>query len=83
MHFCLKKEQDRRSSIRVGWDHKFSETSTERLVFRSRTGPSCPSECSKMQLCGHHEKAETTIGTVPVRVFDVCATNFIYHMNHV
>ena len=27
--------------------------------------------------------AETAIGTVPVRVFDVCATNFIHPMNYV
>ena len=67
----------------MGWDHMFSETSAERLVFRARVGPSCPSECSKIQLCGQHEKAETVIRRVPVRVFDVCATNFIYHMNHV
>ena len=62
----------------MGWDHMFSEGSAEKFVFRARAGPSCPSECSKMQLCGHREKAETVIGTVPVRVFDVCTTNDIF-----
>ena len=67
----------------MGWDHMFSEASAERFVFRARAGPLCPSECPKMQVCGHREKAETAIGTVPVRVFDVCATNIMYPMNHV
>ena len=40
-------------------------------------------ECSKMQLCGHREKAETVNGTVPVRVFYMCGTNFMYPKNHV
>ena len=53
----------------------------ERFVFRARTGPLCPSECSKIQFCGHHEKTETVIETVSVCVFDVCGTNFIYPMN--
>ena len=82
MHVC-KRIRTARSSIRIDWDHMFSEASAERFVFRARAGPLCPSECSKMQLCGHREKAETVIGTVPVRVFDVCATNFIHPMNYV
>ena len=64
----------------MGWDHMVSESISERFVFQTRTGPLCPSESSKMQLCGHREKAETVIGTVPVRVFDVCETNFINHV---
>ncbi len=79
----VKRSRTTRSSSRIDWHHMFSEVSAERFVCRARAGPLCPSECSKMQLCGHHEKEETAIGTVPVRVFDVCATNFIYHMNHV
>ena len=82
MYVC-KRSRTPRSSSRIDLDHMFSEASAERFAFRARGGPLCPSECSKMQLCGHHEKAETTIGTVPVRVFDVCATNVIYPMNHV
>jgi hypothetical protein len=82
MHVC-KRIRTARSSIRIDWDHMFSEASAERFVFRARAGLLCPSECSKMQLCGHREKAETAIGTVPVRVFDVCATNFIHPMNYV
>ena len=78
-----KRSMTGRSSIRMGWDHMFSEASPERFVFRARGGPLCPSESLKMQLCGHREKAETTFGTVSVRVFDVCATNFIYPVNHV
>ena len=70
-----------RSSMRMGWYHMVSETSTERLVFRARAGPLCPAESSKMQLCGHHEKAETVTGTVSVRAFDVCAaTKFIHEL---
>jgi len=42
----------------MGWDHMVSETSPERFVFRGRAGPLCPPESSKMQLCGHHKKAE-------------------------
>jgi hypothetical protein len=49
-----------RSSIRMGWDNMVSETSTERFVFRTRAGPLCPAESSKMQLCGHRKKAEKT-----------------------
>ena len=75
-----KRNRTVRSSIRMGWDHMVSEASAERFVFRARVGPLCTSESSKMQLCGHREKAETVIGTVPVRVFDVCATNFINHV---
>ena len=75
-----KRNRTSRSSIRMGWDHMVSETSAERFVFRARTGPLCPSESSKMQLCGHRDKAETVIGTVTVRVFDVCATNFINYV---
>jgi hypothetical protein len=82
MYVC-KRSRTVRSSIRIDWDHMFSEASAERFVFRTRAGPLCPSECSKMQLCGHREKTETVIGTVPVRVFDVCATKVIYPMNHV
>ena len=67
----------------MGWDHMVSEASPERFVFRDLTAPLCPSEWSKMQLCGHREKVETTIGTVTVRVFDMCGTNFIYPMIHV
>ncbi len=67
----------------MGWNHMVSETSAERFVFRSRAGPLCPSECSKMQLCGHREKTETSILTVPVRVFHVCGTKFIHPMKNV
>jgi hypothetical protein len=81
MYVC--KRRTVRSSSRIDCHHMFSETSAERFVFRARAGLLCPSECSKMQLCGHREKAETAIGTVPVRVFDVCATNFIHPMNYV
>ncbi len=42
----------------MGWYHMVSEASTERFVFRSRTGPLCPAESSKMQLCGLGKKAE-------------------------
>ena len=76
-----KRSRTGRNSIKIGWDHMVSEASAERLLSRARVGPSCPPECSKMQLCGHREKTETTIGTVPVRVFDVCATNFVYPIN--
>ncbi len=69
-----------RSSIRMGWDHMVSEASSERFVFRARTSPLCPTECSKMNLCGHHEKAETAIGTVPARAFDVYSTKVIHPM---
>jgi hypothetical protein len=64
----------------MGWDHMVSEVSVERIVFRPRPGPLCPSESSKMQLYGHREKTETAFGTVSVRVFDVCGTNFINHV---
>jgi hypothetical protein len=80
IHDCKRSRTDR-SSIRIDWDHMFSESSIERFVFRARTGPLCPSECSKIQFCGHHEKTETVIETVSVCVFDVCGTNFIYPMN--
>ncbi len=53
-----KRSRTTRSSIRMGWDHMVSETSTERFVFRTRTGPLCPVECSKIQLCGHLKKSE-------------------------
>ena len=59
-----------------------SEVNTDRFVFRARAGPLCSSECSKMHLCGHREKSETTIGTVYC-VFDVCATKVMDPMNHV
>ena len=65
------------------WDHIVLETTPERFVFRPQTGPLFSSESSKMQLCRHRGKTETVIGTVSVRVFDVCVTNFIYPMNHV
>jgi hypothetical protein len=42
----------------MGWDHMVSETSAERFVFRDRSGPLCPVESSKMQLCGHRKKTE-------------------------
>jgi hypothetical protein len=42
----------------MGWYHMVSETSTERFVFRARAGPLCPTESSKMKLCGHDKKAE-------------------------
>ena len=42
----------------MGWYHMVSEASTERFVLRARAGPLCPAESSKMQLCGHHKKAE-------------------------
>ena len=67
----------------MGWDHMVSEGSAERFVFRPRGAPLCPSEFSKMNLCGHREKAETAIVTVSARVFDMCATNVIHPMNHV
>ena len=82
MYVC-KRIRTTRSSIRIDWDHMFSEASVERFVFRARAGPLCPSECSKMQLCGHREKVETVILTVSVRVFDVCARKFICHYYHV
>ena len=72
-----KRKRTVRSSIRMGWDHMVSETSPERFEFRTRVGPLCPSESSKMKLYGHREKIETTIGTVSVRVFDVFTTKFI------
>ena len=53
-----KRNMTVRSSIRMGWDHIVSEASVERFVFRARTGPLCPTESSKMQLCGHDKKAE-------------------------
>jgi hypothetical protein len=34
----------------MGWEHMVSEASAERFVFRTRTGPLCPPESSKMQL---------------------------------
>ncbi len=69
-----KRSRTTRSSIRMGWDHMVSEASAERFVFRARAGPLCPAESSKMQLCGQRKKEEKLIGTVSVRVFDVCAT---------
>ena len=42
----------------MGWDHMVSEASAERFVFRTRAGPLCPAESSKLQLCGHRKKAE-------------------------
>jgi hypothetical protein len=60
-----------RSSIRMGWDNMVSGTIPERFVFRDRTGPFCPTEYSKMQLCGHRKKSEKTDWDVSVRVFDV------------
>ena len=56
MCVCKRSRTDR-SSIRMGWDHMVSEASAERFVFRARAGPLCSSECSKMHLCGHREKA--------------------------
>ena len=67
----VKRNRTSRISIRIGWDHMFSEARAERFVFRARAGPLCSSEYSKMHLCGHREKVETSIGTVPARVFDV------------
>ena len=66
----------------MGWDHMFSEASEERFAFRGRVGPLCPSECSKMDLCGHSEKEERVIGKGSPRVFDVCGTKVIHPMNH-
>ena len=57
-----KKEQDSQDFNQNGLYHMVSETITERFMFRTRTGPLCSSECSKMHLCGHREKAETAIG---------------------
>ncbi len=37
-----------RSSMRIGGDHTFSETSGERFVCRARTSPFCPSEYVKI-----------------------------------
>ena len=79
MCVCKRSRTDR-SSIRMGWDYMVTEDTAERFVFRSRAGPVCPSECSKMHLCGHHGKAETVIGTVSARVFDACATKV--HASH-
>jgi hypothetical protein len=61
---CVFVERSRtaRISIRMGWEHMVSEADPERFVFRARAGPLCSSECSKMHLYGHLEKAETTIG---------------------
>ncbi len=53
-----KRSRTARSSMKMGWYHMVSEASTERFVFRARTGPLCPAESSKMQLCEHHKKAE-------------------------
>ena len=65
----------------MGWEHMVSEASAERFVFRTRAGPLCPGESSKIQLCGHRKKVEKTdVGTVSVRVFDVCATTL--HISH-
>ena len=50
MCVCKRNRTDR-NSMRMGWDHMVSEASAERL---------CPSESSKMQLCGHRQKAEKT-----------------------
>ncbi len=44
----------------MGCYHMVLEVSIERFVFRARTGPLCPPESSKMQLCGHHKKTEKT-----------------------
>ena len=78
-----KRRRTVRILIRMGWDHMVSEARTERFVFRVRAGPLCSSECSKMHLYGHRQKAETVIGTVPARVFDVCVTKVMDPMNHV
>ena len=53
-----KRSRTARNSMRMGWDHMVLEASAERFVFRARTGPLCPAESSKMQLCGHRKKAE-------------------------
>jgi hypothetical protein len=57
-----KRSRTVRSSIRMGWDHMVSEASPERFVFRARTGPLCPAESSKIQLCGHRQKTEKDNG---------------------
>ena len=68
--------------MKIGGDHMFSEASAERFVCRARTSPFCPSEYVKMVCRGHHEKPETVILTVSVRVFDVCARKLICHYYH-
>ena len=57
--------------------------SSERFVFRDAAGPLCPSEFSKIHLCGHREKGKTVIGTVLDRVFDVRSTKVIHPMDNV
>ena len=79
----VERSRTVRISIRMGWEHMVSEANTERFVFRARAGPLCSSECSKMHLCGHREKAEAVIGTVSARVFDLCATKVMDPMYHV
>jgi hypothetical protein len=51
-----KRSRTARSSMKMGWDHMFSEASS--FVFRARAGPFCPAESSNMQSCGHRKKAE-------------------------
>ena len=77
-----KKEQNRQDFNQNRLGPHGSEPTTERLVFRVRTGSLCSSEYSKMYLCGHHERSETSIGTVSARVFDVCGTKVMDPMNH-
>ena len=54
----------------MGWDHMVSEVSAEKFVFRSRTGPLCPGECSKIQLSGHRKKT----GGVPLELMETLST---------
>ena len=37
----VKRNRTVRISIRIGWDHMFSEARAERFVFRARAGPLC------------------------------------------
>ena len=57
-----RKEHDSQDFNQNGLGALVSEANAERFVFRARAGPLCSSECSKMHLCGHHERAETVIG---------------------
>ena len=80
---CVFVERSRtvRISIRMGWEHMVSETNTEIFVFRARTGPLCSSECSKMHLSGHREKAETAIGRfLIVNLLNFSHTNLYFHV---
>jgi hypothetical protein len=56
-----KRGRTARSSIRMCWYHMFSETGAEIFVLRSRSSPSCPTECVKMHCHVQREEPETAI----------------------